>query len=915
VQLQQSPVFISCITSTHIDYGINWAEQIKKHIPRARYIIFCLDQACEPLLQSKGYHAEYLREVDDGWRDVRTWYGVAKFLGALKLLERGEHIIVSDADFVVRQNVLELLNGQHDIEMQGGLWTDKDLWNHFYDKSAYNSVLCIGFMHMKPSEENKNFVREYLLRKKTYARDVWDQQLFNDMLIRNISYGSHVLPSVRVIERTLLPAGGLLMGNSELLDGAYAVHPSGASIPGKSDYKKFIFLETSVWHSGSQESRNLITVDVSENCSYGYVQAAHFLGLKWARETNRTFILPQVKCGVKSRPFFHSELFDARVFYELHSDNVLPASVAEETLIQRMISKAQHVSALSEVSHEISSPIIQLIDIPAQLSDDVSFREFISEDRFTFLKSRIMDTTKALNPPPRPQAKFFVLLMTQRVGSSWLGEILNSYPGIYWRDEILLRNETALEFLNAFLDGCRAQKPQASICGFKATLHQLQSNRNVVEIVKQLIPRFIVLRRKSVARQALSLSIAKKTNYWGCTKDTSKCRSDSDTHASPVDIANSLPGSIMYFEETYESWCYFLRNENFIEIDFEDLLAEETETITKILTYMGASELSSNNIVRIESMQKSSDAYLSHELIEGSLRNFSSTTFARLRGVNYLAEFREPDSALSRRCPDFRHTPENTAALRVHECTFQEFISYDVDGYLNILSDLQAKLPSFNPRHQEGSMHHSEMLFIASYLRVLRPEVVFESGVFKGTSSAVFMSFIQSSKVAIEYVLAAFPFVPEQLKMAVGKIFPKAVIVEGGGQNVVKTLDKKKSTVAIIDGPKASVPGESTAWTQLMDELRQFHNVSAMFFHDSRREMHSENLVELVKYYQKHFVRDYNLCFMSTSVLGKLFPVLELGGDAKHDGVPKLPMDLPSGHISQLLSSRVSNLAFLIKRE
>ena len=163
-----------------------------------------------------------------------------------------------------------------------------------------------------------------------------------------------------------------------------------------------------------------------------------------------------------------------------------------------------------------------------------------------------------------------------------------------------------------------------------------------------------------------------------------------------------------------------------------------------------------------------------------------------------------------------------------------------------------------------------------------------------------------------EYVLAAFPRVPKQLAEITEKIFPEAVLVEGGAQDLVKTLDTNKRTVVIIDGPKSSVPAEADAWTHLMDELRRFQNISAIFLHDSRREWASGNSQRLVEYYSQHLWREYSLCFMSPSVLGKLFPVLELGGDVSFQRV--LPSNLPNGHISRILSHGVSNLAFLIKR-
>jgi hypothetical protein len=113
-------------------------------VPNARYVVFCLDKDCVKQLGAAGVKAEYLQAVDDGWRAVKTWFGVAKFLGALELLERGEHAIVTDGDFVLRKDVTKLLRYEHDIEMQGGIFKDDELWRHFYEPKAYNSVLCIG---------------------------------------------------------------------------------------------------------------------------------------------------------------------------------------------------------------------------------------------------------------------------------------------------------------------------------------------------------------------------------------------------------------------------------------------------------------------------------------------------------------------------------------------------------------------------------------------------------------------------------------------------------------------------------------------------------------------------------------------------------------------------------------------------
>lgn len=149
---------MTIITTSHIHYAKNWARHIQMHVLNSRHVIWCLDRGgCVEQLKAAGFHAKYLSSIDNGWRSVKSWVGVAKFIGALVLLQKGEHVIVTDADFVVRKDVTELLNGRHDIEMQGGLVSDADLWKHFYDTKAYRHVLCIGFMSMLPTDVNVKF--------------------------------------------------------------------------------------------------------------------------------------------------------------------------------------------------------------------------------------------------------------------------------------------------------------------------------------------------------------------------------------------------------------------------------------------------------------------------------------------------------------------------------------------------------------------------------------------------------------------------------------------------------------------------------------------------------------------------------------------------------------------------------------
>ena len=360
------PIFMSCTTSSHVLYARNWAQQLVAHVPGARHLIWCLDkEGCLPPLRGAGLNAEYLASVDDGWRTVKTWFGVAKFIGALELIERGEHVIVTDGDFVVRKDVTNLLHHTHDIEMQGGIFKDADLWRHFYSPKAYNSVLCIGFLSMLPTAPNVAFLREYLRRKKGPARAVWDQQLFNDMLLRNVSYGEVTLPTVRVIDANYLPAGQRLLYDSSKLEGAYAVHPSGQSHEAK-DYKRYLFRESGAWKGEPSDSeyrtRTYLLVDgrfdaaVPEDLEH--LRRAVRWGLFLAKELNRTFILPAVYCAPSLTPLFHAEMFEPAKLFRIHGDRIMPPAFADDPAAANLLTDRKRLQ-LPSVSGD--DPVTKLI--------------------------------------------------------------------------------------------------------------------------------------------------------------------------------------------------------------------------------------------------------------------------------------------------------------------------------------------------------------------------------------------------------------------------------------------------------------------------------------------------------------------------------------------------------------------------
>lgn len=680
------PIFISCITTSHLEYGINWANQVRKSVPEARYLIWCLDKPCARRLQKRGYTAEYLSEIDDGWRGVQTWYGVAKFLGALTLLKRGEHVIVTDGDFVLRKNVLNLLTGEHDIEMQGGLRLDADLWKHFYDKSAYDSVLCIGFMSVRPSSRSIDFFEEYLRRKITDARDVWDQKLFNDMLLRNVSYGSYVLPTVRVIERMQLPAGALLASDSRILTGAYAVHPSGMSMPEQPEYKRFIFMETDVWPCNLKKTYSGRKFLVFDDIIFDDVilredhldRVLHALnwGLFLAKELNRLLIIPRIGCHIGGQSLFHSELMNPRTVFATHGNNLLPASCSDDAVLlsslryEFSIDHPQPETSLRKITRDVIH-IRYFIPYPA---DQPSISGLVGSERLRSLAARCSsDQVFQKHPPLSPQNPFkpelYILLMTQRVGSTWLGLLLSEATNMLWDpDEILnpSRGKAGPSgYWSTFLRSCedmfskrhRRQGP----CGFKTSLPALTDNVTLFKEIMSFSPRFIVLRRKSVARQALSHMLAKMSGNWGCKLaqmlprkgDCTGTRNVSTESLKQV-FSNTLKAEVSYFEEKYQSMCPFLRTlpaSRKMEIDYEDLIGNGRDQTFSDLMHFLRMDRSSLRVLEVPTVQNSHEQFRAFEVIlNKTLLQLSNSSLFGGRDRNFFDEFWYPERALPRRC-------------------------------------------------------------------------------------------------------------------------------------------------------------------------------------------------------------------------------------------------------------------------
>jgi hypothetical protein len=256
----------------------------------------------------------------------------------------------------------------------------------------------------------------------------------------------------------------------------------------------------------------------------------------------------------------------------------------------------------------------------------------------------------------------FVLLMTQRTGSSWFSAVLSEQKELYWEPfEILLKRGTERQKFEKFMVACGNAYVSSRVyaCGFKSTQQQLSRgfSAGITQYIHEndVTMKFVVLRRSSVARQAISLAVAHESNYWGCavTKNCQKSHNMSNERKKVV--LDSIPKYIQYLETTYESWCDFLRGVEYHELVYEELLDPNVgkARMRELAAFMNVTIIMMRSSNEIDTRQNSSDLFAdSMPLLQAKLTAFSNSRFAVTRNRNYTHELLQPTQIINRACRD-----------------------------------------------------------------------------------------------------------------------------------------------------------------------------------------------------------------------------------------------------------------------
>ncbi len=153
------------------------------------------------------------------------------------------------------------------------------------------------------------------------------------------------------------------------------------------------------------------------------------------------------------------------------------------------------------------------------------------------------------------------------------------------------------------------------------------------------------------------------------------------------------------------------------------------------------------------------------------------------------------------------------SSLRIFDEYIQEF--------QQLLHKLSNQFKTFSIQVPKASISNVEMFCIYSMVRLLKPECVFESGIYHGRSALLLAAAIQKNKFGRSYVASIDSF-PEPYIYQ--KKYPFEII-NMPGQKAIRQMDMTARTIMLIDGP---TPGRHEG-KKILNIASRFTNLLVLF--------------------------------------------------------------------------------------
>ena len=225
----------------------------------------------------------------------------------------------------------------------------------------------------------------------------------------------------------------------------------------------------------------------------------------------------------------------------------------------------------------------------------------------------------------RRRKRPFFILAARRTGSNLLLSYLNSVPNISFAAEILnqdmwygvrgrfISKRSVLRHIAHSINNCEYE-----VCGAKFIEVQLERHDIKPMDLVSLFPeaRFIVLYRRSILEQLLSLKIAELTNAWQWTKD----------FRVPVGV-NIPPADLISFHERTTSFYHSILedpalNGRSIILTYEELTLEPQKTFNgKIFPFLDLNSSIVTSNLRKQNTKRPQDLLVNHAALSRMAEN------------------------------------------------------------------------------------------------------------------------------------------------------------------------------------------------------------------------------------------------------------------------------------------------------
>ena len=220
----------------------------------------------------------------------------------------------------------------------------------------------------------------------------------------------------------------------------------------------------------------------------------------------------------------------------------------------------------------------------------------------------------------RAQKEPIFILTTRRTGSNLLLEYLNSVPGVSFAPEILnqsmfygvrgrfITKRAVLRHIRHSVNAC-AQ----SLCGAKLIRIHLEKHRITPEDLRRLYPnaRFIILYRRSLLEQFVSLRMAEASDRWQSTQMFEK---PTQVKVDVLELKEFCRNTRQFYEGLWQrQWL----KERAVYLSYEELALDAQSTFNeRIFPFLGLAPSKVVSHLRKQNTQQLNKAVLNYQDIE-----------------------------------------------------------------------------------------------------------------------------------------------------------------------------------------------------------------------------------------------------------------------------------------------------------